>query len=313
MFEETLTIIPGFAVNKKPDRRVAMHEPRKRFVKAGENADHHHTVRMRAIKTELRLTTAQLVSELNAYEREHQSQNFHRRGAAPKAAKGHAVGGSLPKGADKNRPDPNAPAWLPMTSVLMSSYLQGWVVQEAYMELMVKRLENLYAFKKEQGHLAPKSDIRTIMNGWYKSLGIDPNDSSTSPTRSLGRMIAPYYKRPVLAAINGKFRLGKVKDGLQHFRIIDAEGGAHDFTLSADEPILVKDGQNIKVADVLQYSVLMQTQKKDGEVIVTHEPSINHTTFFRWYSSNKMPRSIKTIQLVQAAVDEAAKAMANQG
>ena len=53
----------------------------------------------------------------------------------------------------------------------------------------------------------------------------------------------------------------------------------------------------------------MQTQKIGDKTIVTHEPSINHTTFFRWYSNNKMPRSIKTIELVQAAVDEAMKAM----
>lgn len=309
MSNETFSIIPGFDLNKKPDKRVQQHEPRKRFVKAGENATHPCTVRMRQIKSELRLTTAQLVAELNAYEKVHQSKNFHRRGAAPKG-KGHAIGGSLPRGADKNRPDPNAPAWLPMTNVLMSSYLQGWVVQEAYMELMKKRLENLYEFKKAQGELAPKTDIRTIMNGWYKTLGIDPEDTSTSPTRMLGRLIAPYYKRPVLAGVAGTFKLDKVKDGWQHFHIIDAEGEKHEFMLTAGEPILVKDGQKVKVSDVLQYSVLMQTQRKDGKAVLTHEPSINHTTFFRWYSSNRMPRSIKTIELVQAAVDEAAKALA---
>jgi hypothetical protein len=290
---ETFSIIPGFDLNKKPDKRVQQHEPRKRFVKAGKNATHRYTVQMRHIKSALRLTTAQLVAELNAYEKVHQSKNFHRRGA------------------DKNRPDPNAPAWLPMTNELMSSYLQGWVVQEAYMELMTKRLKYLYEFKKAQDELAPKTDIRTIMNSWYKTLGIDPEDTSTSPTRMLGRLIAPYYKRPVLAGVAGTFKLDKVMDGWQHVHITDSEGEKHEFMLTAGEPILVKDGQKVKVSDVLQYSVLMQTQKKEGKAVLTHEPSINHTTFFRWYSNNRMPRSIKTIELVQAAVDEAAKNLGN--
>lgn len=285
MLEQKLSIIPGFVHGKKPTRSAVVHEPRKRFVKAGDNADHPHTVRMREIKAELRLTTGQLVNELNVYEREHQSKNFHK------------------------RTDPNVPAWLPMTSVLMSSYLQGWVVQEPYMALMVKRLENLFQFKKKQGAVVPKGEIRKIMDSWYDALGIDLKDASSSPTRQLGRMIAPYYKRPVLAGISGIFHLGKLDKGLQSFSITDAEGDTHEFILNPKDPILVKDGQQIKTGDVIQYSVLMQTQKKGGKTVLSQEPCVNHTTFFRWYSNNRMPRSIKTIQLVQAAVDEAVKAM----
>lgn len=289
MLEEKISIIPGFNRAAKPSRALAMHEPRKRFVKAGDNADHPHTVRMRAIKSELRLTTAQLVSELNTYEREHQAKNFHA------------------------RTDPNTPAWLPMTSVLMSSYLQGWVVQEPYMALMAKRLENLYKFKKQQsGAFAIKGDIRTIMDGWYKALGIDPKDSSVSPYRQLGRLIAPYYKRPVLVAISGRFNLGLSHGKVRSFNITDADGNTHEFTLNPKEPVLIKDNQDVKVGDVIQYSVLMQTQKQGGKSVFTHEPSINHTTFFRWYSNNKMPRSIKTLELVQAAVNEAVKARAEK-
>lgn len=283
MFEEQFSIIPGSSVAKKPSKFVDLHMPRKRFAKAGENADHPLTVRMRTIKALLRLTTAQLVSELNAYEREHQAKNFRR------------------------RIDPNVPAWLPMTTVLLSSYLQGGVVQESYMALMTKRLENLYKFKEKQGAIIPQEDIRTIMDGWYKALGIDTTDTSISPTRQLGRMIAPYYKRPVLAAISGTFRLGRPNGDLQTFSITDADGMKYDFTLNPNEKILIKDGQQIKIGDVIQYSVLMQTEKMGNQIVITHEPSINHTTFYRWYSNNKMPRSIKTIELVQAAVDEAVK------
>ena len=171
------------------------------------------------------LTTTQLVRELNAYEHEHQTNNFGARAEA------------------------GAPAWLPMTPALMSSYLQGWVVQESFMALVVKRLENFDQFKQQQpSTLAVKDSIRTLMDGWYQALGIDPKDSSVSPSRQLGRLIAPYYKRPVQVA-------GK-------------------------------------------------------DTALAPEPSMNHTTFYRWYASNKMPRSIKTLELVQAAVNEAAKAHA---
>lgn len=286
MFEEKLSIIPGFVgVSKAPAVSVAKLEPRKRFMKAGDNAEHPHTVRMRAIKDELRLTTTQLVKDLNDYEREYQSHNFH------------------------GRTDASTPSWLPMTSVLMSSYLQGWVLQEPYMALLVKRLENLLAYKREIGAVAPTGDIRSIMDGWYKTLGIDPHDTSSSPTRQLGRIIAPYYKRPVLAAISGVFNLGPIQGNSRSFNITEADGTTHEFTLNPNEPIHVKDGQKIKVGDVIQYSVLMTPLKAGGKAALTHEPSINHTTFFRWYSKNRMPRSIKTIELVQAAVDEAAKAM----
>jgi hypothetical protein len=306
MFEEKLSIIPGFSAPKKPARALVLREPRKRFEKTGENAGHEHTVRMRAIKHTLRLTTGQLVSELNDYEREHQSHNFHKRGTMP------GVKGPLPKGADKNRIDPNTPAWLPMTTVLMSSYLQGHVVQESYMALMRSRLENLFEFKKANGQLAPKSDIRTIMNQWYATLGIDPEDTSTSPTRSLARMIAPYYKRPVLAPVSGKLHIGKAVNGQHPIRITDAEGVAHEFSLNASDPINVKSGAQVKAGATLQHSVLMASQKRDGETILTQVPSIDHTTFFRWYSFNKMPRSVVTIELVQAAVEAAAKAAAEQ-
>lgn len=286
MLDEKFSIIPGFVSKPAPlSQAVAMHEPRKRFMKAGDNAEHPHTVRMRAIKDELRLTTTQLVKDLNDYEREHQVQNFH------------------------GRTDAGTPSWLPLTSVLMSSYLQGWVLQEPYMALMVKRLENLLVHKKSLGSVAPKGDIRSIMDGWYAALGIDPHDSSSSPTRQLGRVIAPYYKRPVLAAISGVFNLGLMQGDLRVFNITEADGTTHEFVLNPAEPIHVKDGQKIKIGDVIQYSVLMQTQKQDDKIVLTHEPSINHTTFYRWYAQNKMPRSIKTIELVQAAVDEAAKAL----
>jgi hypothetical protein len=285
MLEEKLSDIPGFDRVTKPSRAVLSHEPHKRFAKSGDNAEHAHTVRMRSIKTELRLTTAQLVSELNAYEREHQAKNFH------------------------SRTDAGAPAWLPMTSVLMSSYLQGWVIQEPFMALVLKRLENLRKFKKHQPSVfSVKGDIQTVMNGWYKVLGIDPKDTSVSPTRQLGRVIAPYYKRPVRVAISGQFHLGLSHGKLRSFSITDSDGETHEFTLDPKQAVLIKDKQDVKVGDVIQYSVLMQAQKKGEETALKHEPSINHTTFFRWYSSNKMPRSIKTLELVQAAVNEAVKA-----
>jgi len=281
--KERLTLVPSPLLEVYEVNKAAERTPRARFAKAGDNAHHPHTVNMRMIKSALRLTTIQLVNELNAYEKEHQSDKFCR------------------------STDPNTPSWLPMTAVLMASYLQGWVVQESFMAQMSKRLENLFWHKSEQGQVGPSRDIREIMDGWYTALGIDPTDTNVSPTRQLAKMIAPYYKRPVLAGVGGVFHLGLPVNGGQIYEITDIHGETHQFTLNPNEPVLVKDGQKIAEGDVIQYSVLMQTHREDGKVILTHEPSINHTTFYRWYANNKLPRSVKTLELVQAAVDEAVK------
>jgi hypothetical protein len=282
MFKEEISLIPGFTMPALPRSGKLLIAPKTRFLKMGPNAEHPKTVQMREIKEKLRLTTVQLVAELNAYEKVHQSKNFRR-----------SMDGS--------------PAWHKVGSVLMSSYLQGWVMQEEFIALMTLRLKNLYKFKKDQGQLAPKSDIQTIMNRWYKTLGIDPSDSTTSPTRSLAKRIAPFYRRPVLATVSGKFKIDSVKGHQLICKIVTDEGETHQFGLDPVQPLEVTDGEKLKVGQVLQYAVLMQTTKQAGKDVLTHEPSINHTTFFRWYSQNKAPRSIKTLDLVQAAVDEAAK------
>jgi len=285
--KERVTLVPAQMLTVLEDNQTAERSPRKRFAKAGDNAQHPHTVNMRMIKSALRLTTIQLVNELNAYEKAHHSDKFHRSA------------------------DPNTPSWLPMTAVLMASYLQGWVVKESFMAHMHKRLENLFWYKNEQGQVKPSREIREIMDGWYKALGIDPKDTSVSPTRQLAKLIAPYYKRPVLAAVGGIFHLGLPVNGGQIYEITDIHGETHQFTLNPNEPVLIKDGQKIAEGDVIQYSVLMQTHRTGDKVVLTHEPSINHTTFYRWYANNKLPRSVKTIELVQAAVDEAAKHLAS--
>lgn len=282
MYKEEVSLIPGFTMPARPPSGKLLTPPRTRFLKMGPNAEHPKTVQMREIKEKLRLTTVQLVAELNAYEKVHQSKNFRR-----------SVDGS--------------PSWHKIGSVLMSSYLQGWVMQEEFIGLMATRLNNLYKFKKEQGQLAPKADIQTIMNRWYKALGIDPKDTTISPTRALAKRIAPFYRRPVLATVSGKFKVDSVKGHQLMCKIVTDEGETHAFGLDPAQPLEVTDGENLKVGQVLQYAVLMQTSKQGDKVVLTHEPSINHTTFYRWYSQNKAPRSIKTLELVQTAVDEAVK------
>jgi len=283
MPENQFLLIPGF-VPPTVTKGVLLQPPKTRFQKIGPNAEHRHTVSIRSIKEKLHLTTGQLVSELNAYERDHQSSNFRRR-----------IEGQ--------------PAWRKISPVLMSSYLQGWVMQEEYMALMLKRLQNLFRFKKEQGALAPTADIRTIMDSWYKTLKIDGTDEAVSPTRLLARLVAPFYHRPVLAGVSGKFHQGSKSAGVLQCAIVTAQDEVHEFTLDAKEPLEVKHLESIKAGQVLQYAVRMQAQKVAGQTALTHDPCINHTTFYRWYSKNKMPRSVKTIELVQAAVDMVAAQM----
>jgi len=279
---EEISLIPGFTAPAKPRSGKLLVAPRERFLKMGPNATHPKTGQMRDIKEMLGLTTVQMATELNAYEKVHQSKNFRR-----------SVDGK--------------PAWHKVDSLLISFYLQGWVMQDEFIDLMTLRLKNLYKFKKEQGQLAPKSDIQTIMHRWYKSLGINPSDHTVSPTRALAKLIAPYYRRPVLAKVSGKFKVEPLKGQQLMCTIVTDEGLTHRFGLDPAQPLEVSDGEKLRIGQVLQYAVLMQTSKQDGQEVLTHEPSINHTTFFRWYSQNKAPRSIKTLEMVQAAVDEAAK------
>lgn len=285
MQEETLSLIPRSTPLRKPTTPVVMHVARSRFEKLGDNADHPYTVRMRAIKEELRLTTRQLVEDLNLYEREFHADKFYAE--------------------DEN----GKPAMVTMNTVLMSSYLQGWVMQKSYMSSVRKRLENFYKHKKsQQGGLSTNQSICVIMDRWFKVLGIDPKSTTVSPFRQFAKLIGPFYKRPVLVSLDGEFSLGQLQDGLRLYTLIDAEGVPHEFSLNPNEPVLIKDKQQVKTGDVIQYSVLMGSQIRGGQAVVTDKPSIDHTTFFRWYTNNKMPRSIKTIELIQAAVDEAVKA-----
>ena len=271
-----------------------LHPRSERLKGDGDNAYHHITVRMREIKAELRLTTAQLVKELNSFERVQLA-------SMSQASKTQSTKISVQNAIARD-------TWRPMTKAVMASYLQGWVVQEGFMSFVLSRLENLRAYKIANDPPVARGDIRSIMDGWYAKQGIDPKDTSISPTRLLGKAIAPFYKRPIQAGVSGTFNVGLIHDHLQEFTITRPEGESFSFWLNPQEPVLVRDGAKVNSGDVIQYSVLMRSQKVGAEMMITHEPSVNHTTFYRWYKDNKMPRSIKTIELIDAAVEEASKA-----
>lgn len=276
------SLIPGNVESNVATPKVKLHGRHVRFAKRGDNAENAHTVRMREIKRVLRLTTPQLVSELNAYERQFQAAKY------------------------RNKAWGTRPAVLPVTTHLMSQYLQGYVMQDNYMAAMCKRLEAFSKYKNSlPGNRLFDNSIRRIMNGWFAALHIDPASKSVSPFRKLGVLIAPFYRRPILAGVDGTFNLGLITDGVLVCNITDAGGQTHECFLDPKDSVLIENGRSVKVGDVLQYSVLMQTEKQGDLVVNTDEPSTNHTTFYRWYKSDKMPRSIRTIELVQAAVDAA--------
>lgn len=278
MIEEHIHTLP--AMNKRQTSvKGDLIPSRQRFTKAAPNADHPYTVRMRAIKDELRITTRQLVRELNVYESAFHAKNYHLIDVS-----GNAI-------------------FLPMKYVLLTSYLQGWVVQDVFMKAILERLENFCTYKKSLDK--PEKDIRTIMDGWFADLGIATKVTNVSPYRQLATKIAPYYKRPVLASVEGVFHLMPAEGDTGVFTITDATEEVQTFYFNLKERLLVKNGQALKVGDVIQYSVLMQTKKVGDQVIATNAPSDNHTTFYRWYSKNRMPLSMKTIELVQAAVNAA--------
>jgi len=274
---EQLSAFPLRAAPKKA-AKVKTPKVKGRFLMMAVNAAHPLTTRMRAIKEELVLPTAQLVQEFNAYEKAHQSHNFRRRDGS------------------------DVPAWRPINSVYLSSYLQGAVVQPAYMELMCQRLENFLAFKRETAPARAKAvegDIRTIMRGWYVKLGITPKGSAS---RLLSSMVAPYYKRASLAPMTGYLRRDRTEGDLQYFTITALSGEEHSFSLPACDPLLVPDGVKVEAGTPIQFSQFIKN--KEGKVV--RGPGVDHSTLYRWWTSGNMPRSINTIEVMNAAVEAAA-------
>lgn len=264
-----------------------------RFQKMGKNALHPLTVDMRRIKTDLGYTTRQLVNELKEYESKFGFAENDQHGVSRD--------------------------FIPMNSVLMSSYLQGWVLQSSYMEAVHARLTKFYAHKALDVHFSPKSitkrNIRALFDKWFDELGIADmsNRANGAPMRTFAKIIAPYYKRPVTTKFDGVFTLGESYSTLeQAYTITDNLDISHSFVLNRAEKVFFKSGDYLKRSDIIQYSVLYPlVLKPDGKhYFDINSPSADHTAFFRWYTSNKAPRSIKTLDFVAEAVDMAKLALA---
>lgn len=241
---------------------------------------------MRTMKDALGMTTRQLSLEMQVFEKEHKSHIFKRSAG-------------------------NEPICQPITQVILSAYLQGWVIKDEYIKSMLKRVKDFYDFKlKSSTDLKKPKDMVGIMNSWFDRLGIDYKDPSISPARSLANAIAPFYKRPVLAKATGKFVLGeKSSDGYtQSYSVITNSGEILEFNdLSTKDKILAKNGSKIEIGQTLQFAVLYLASATDKKGKRKFEPSKDHTTFYRWYRENKLPRTQMTLQLVEAAVDLAEK------
>lgn len=259
-----------------------------RFRKIGKNAQHPLTVGMRKIKTSLGFSTRQLVNELREYEDKFGFSENERHGISRD--------------------------FVPMNAVSMSSYLQGWVMQHSYMEAVHERLSKFYQFKLksklESPSLISQDGIKAMFDKWFSELCISnlSTRSNGAPMRTFAKLIAPYYKRPVTTKFNGIFNLGESYSTFeQSYTITDNEGVIHHFVLNRAEKVLFKSGDYLKRSDIIQYSVLYPLILKTDEKMYfdTTSPSTDHTAFFRWYTSNKAPRSTLTFEYIEEAVKQA--------
>lgn len=253
---------------------------RGRFGKIAPNANHPLTISMRRMKDDLQLTTKQLVSELDAFEREY----------------------GLPKdnyGVSRD--------YIVINPILMSSYLQGWVLQAPFISAVHNRLHRLYEHKTKYRN--DKCDFNELFPEWFKMLGIPDSDSNTR-LRTFSRVIAPYYKRAVLTRFPGVFRLGQSYGNIeQEYTIEGIDGIVHHFVLNRADEILIEDGSVVSKSDLIQYAILYPIVMKNEKVYFDiNSPSADHTKFFRWYQYGKSPRSLKDVELVKQAVIDAAKA-----
>ena len=252
-----------------------------RFSKIGENADHPLTIRMREIKESLGMTTNELARAVNRFELEY---------GRPKPAAG----------------EPSVSAsYMPLKPVLLSSYLQGWVMQTSYMEAVHKRLEAYLEHARKSNSADRPKDIKTLMDGWFSKLGIDPKDEVVSPHRELARRITDLCKRPVVIDRPGIFQVGTNVNKEFGWYAINEEGGAsQQYLYRKVDGLLIEDRSVVAPGDVVQYSKEIVSPNPAYEV--SQENPINQSTFYRWYRSNKMPRARVTIDLIDDAVKEAA-------
>jgi hypothetical protein len=277
-------IVPT-ALGKDGDREVP--KGKARFRKAAKNADHPLTVDLRRMKNELGLTTKEMVKEMREFEQEHGFSDNERHGTSRD--------------------------FIPMTSVLMSSYLQGWVLQTLYMEAVHERLKKFHAYKMASLVKEPnpmfEDGITKIFDKWFKDLGIADKNNPV-PIRTFARVIAPFYKRPVTAKFSGTFLLGDaISEKEQYYFISENKEICHTFLLNRAEKVLVENGSHVNRGDLIQYSVLYRlVSKPDGSMnFDLSSPSADHTTFFRWYTTNNPPRSMQAFELVKSAVESAIK------
>lgn len=266
---------------------IKSRELKGRFPGLAENSDHHLTKRMREIKEKLNLTTRQLVSEIAKFE----SENL---GKSKKVVK--EVSSS----------------YIKLNCVMMSSYLQGRVLQLQYMQAVCDRLEAFYDFKME--HRDDHRQLRhqyhnmtSVVEGWLKALDIDTDQ--VSPYRTLAAMVNPFYKRAVFTPMEGVFKLDElIDDDHQAYIVIDKEFDKHVYLLDPKEPVLVKDGQSLAIGDVIQYSFVISPV---NGYAISQKKALNQSTFFRWYTNNTPPKSAKIIELINEAVARAVASKAS--
>jgi hypothetical protein len=250
---------------------------------------HPLTVELRSMKASLGLTTRELVNALTDFEKSQDAES------------GVALDTSQ--------------EFIPINPVLMSSYLQGWVLQDSFIQSVHARVKRMYEHRFDANDVRQmvleNNGVQEVFDGWFAELGIKDKEG-TAPMRQFARMIAPYYKRPVSAKFEGVFRLGEKQQGLARpYTITTYEGEVHHFVLNQAEEVLVKSGTAVKRGETIQYAVLypLVTTKDGGMAFDESAPSEDHTTFFRWYTSKKPPRSAVSLMLVKEAVKAAKLAM----
>lgn len=251
-----------------------------RFAKLGDRADHPLTIKMREIKSSLGMTTKELSSAVNRYEKQ-----FGR----PVVDSASSVASS---------------SYLPMKSILLSSYLQGWVMQDHFIESFHNRLDAYWQHAMATRKAMPPKNIRPIMNDWFSRLGIDPDDDSVSPYREFDRRISHLCKRAVFCDRTGVFQVGgDIDHEYGWYSIIDEESKEqHRYVYRKADGVLIAGAAKVAHGDVVQYT--KQIVSSDPLYTISQENPINQSTYYRWYRSNKMPRSRVTIDLIEIAVKE---------
>lgn len=80
----------------------------------------------------------------------------------------------------------------PLTRELYQVYLDGYVLRTDAYERLLERFKAFHAYRYEKYAYLMDNDVKTIIEGWFKTLKLDISGAAGSPFRMFVRALGPH-------------------------------------------------------------------------------------------------------------------------